>query len=189
MNLVSPRIQSLILLDLLIVNSRIKILSFFLLLTWEKDLQLKFPLSIDTLEIQDNKLPDRFNNGDVSNDSGAPKGSISHGGLDTTSKWAFHGGDMAGIEQKLDYLKSMGITAIWMTPILRNKAVQKGGFAHHGYWIVDFTEIDPHFGSNADLKRLIDTAHKKDIKVFFDIITRYGNKIYPFFLVKVRSVY
>lgn len=118
-------------------------------------------------------MPDRFNNGDVSNDSGAPKGSISHGGLDTTSKWAFHGGDMAGIEQKLDYLKSMGITAIWMTPILRNKAVQKGGFAHHGYWIVDFTEIDPHFGSNADLKRLIDTAHKKDIKVFFDIITNH----------------
>ena len=68
-------------------------------------------------------MPDRFNNGDVSNDSGAPKGSVSHGGLDTTSKWAFHGGDMAGIEQKLDYLKSMGITAIWMTPILRNKAV------------------------------------------------------------------
>lgn len=118
-------------------------------------------------------MPDRFYNGDPSNDLGAPEGSISHGGFDPSSKWAFHGGDMQGIEQKLDYLKGMGITAIWMTPILRNKAVQKDGFAHHGYWIVDFGEVDPHFGSNADLKQLITAAHQKGIKVFFDIITNH----------------
>lgn len=118
-------------------------------------------------------MPDRFNNGDTSNDMGGKQGSISHGGFDPTSKWAFHGGDIKGIEQKLDYLEHLGITAIWMTPILRNKAVQGDGFAHHGYWIVDFTEIDPHFGSNADLKHFINAAHKRNIKVFFDIITNH----------------
>lgn len=60
-----------------------------------------------------------------------------------------------------------------MTPILRNRAIQEDGFGHHGYWVVDFTEIDPHFGSNDDLKSLIEAAHKRDIKVFFDIITNH----------------
>jgi glycosidase len=60
-----------------------------------------------------------------------------------------------------------------MTPILRNRAVQPDGFGHHGYWVVDFTEIDPHFGSNDDLKSLINAAHERNIKVFFDIITNH----------------
>lgn len=118
-------------------------------------------------------MPDRFYNGDRSNDNGSKVHNISHGGLDLDFTRGFHGGDMAGIEQKLDYLKGLGITAIWMTPILRNKAVQLDGIAHHGYWIVDFTEIDPHFGTNEDLKSLIDAAHSKGIKVFFDIITNH----------------
>ncbi len=118
-------------------------------------------------------MPDRFNNANPDNDNGSKEIAISSGGLDRSSKWAFHGGDMQGIEEKLDYLKDMGITAIWMTPILRNKAVQKDGFAHHGYWIVDFTEIDSHFGTNDDLKSLINAAHAKGIKIFFDIITNH----------------
>ena len=118
-------------------------------------------------------MPDRFHNGDTTNDAGAPAGSISHGGYDPTSKWAFHGGDIVGIQQKLSYLEDLGITAIWMTPILRNKAIQGDGVAHHGYWIVDFTEIDPHFGSNQTLKQFIHAAHQRNIKVFFDIITNH----------------
>lgn len=118
-------------------------------------------------------MPDRFHNGNPLNDAGDPAKPISFGGLDKTSKWAFHGGDISGLEAKLDYLQGMGITAIWMTPILRNKAVQKDGFGHHGYWVIDFTEIDPHFGSNHDLKHLIEQAHTRNIKVFFDIITNH----------------
>jgi len=118
-------------------------------------------------------MPDRFHNADPSNDNGSTTLAISRGGLDLSSSRAFHGGDMAGVEAKLDYLKNMGITSIWMTPILRNKADQYGGYAHHGYWIVDFTQIDSHFGTNGDLKSLIDSAHKKGIKVFFDIITNH----------------
>ncbi len=118
-------------------------------------------------------MPDRFHNANTENDNGDPNKPISYGGLDPTSKWAFHGGDIAGLEAKLDYLEEMGVTSIWMTPILRNKAVQPDGFGHHGYWVVDFTEIDPHFGSNDDLKSLIAAAHERHIKIFFDIITNH----------------
>ena len=118
-------------------------------------------------------LPDRFNNGDPQNDNGSNEHAISAGGLNLTTTSGFHGGDITGIEQKLDYLEALGVTAIWMTPLLRNQAIQSDGVAHHGYWIVDFSEIDPHFGGNASLKKLIDAAHKKGIKVFFDIITNH----------------
>jgi glycosidase len=118
-------------------------------------------------------LPDRFYNGNPSNDNGSITQQISAGGVELTHPRGFHGGDINGIEQKLDYLQNLGVTAIWMTPLLRNKAIQSDGIAHHGYWIVDFTEIDPHFGSNADLKQLINAAHLRGIKVFFDIITNH----------------
>ncbi|GAB5379517.1 MAG: hypothetical protein Alis3KO_29130 [Aliiglaciecola sp.] len=118
-------------------------------------------------------MPDRFYNANPNNDNGSTVHEVSQGGYVIDSKWGFHGGDMQGIEEKLDYLKGLGVSAIWMTPILRNDAVQWGGYAHHGYWIVDFTEIDPHFGSNDDLKNLIEAAHDKGIKIFFDIITNH----------------
>lgn len=130
-----------------------------------------------TRDIQDEVfyfvLPDRFHNANNKNDNGDASKPISYGGLDINSKWAFHGGDIAGIEAKLDYIEGLGVTAIWMTPILRNRAVQNDGFGYHGNWVVDFTEIDPHFGSNDDLKSLIEAAHKRDIKIFFDIITNH----------------
>lgn len=125
-------------------------------------------------------MPDRFHNANPANDMGDPNRPISYGGLDKTSKWAFHGGDIPGVTAKLDYIQNLGISAIWMTPILRNKAVQKDGFGHHGYWVVDFTEIDPHFGSNDDLKILIDEAHARNIKVFFDIITNHTADVIKF---------
>lgn len=122
-------------------------------------------------------MPDRFHNANPENDNGDPAIPISYGGFDPTWEKGFHGGDIAGLEAKLDYLQQMGITAIWMTPILRNKAIQIDGVAHHGYWVVDFTEIDPHFGSNDDLKSLIDAAHQRNIKIFFDIITNHTTDV------------
>ena len=122
-------------------------------------------------------LPDRFYNGDESNDLGAPaddkKRAISRGGFDKSHKGMYHGGDLSGLTQKLPYLDNMGITAIWLTPVLRNKAMQADTSGYHGYWILDFTEIDPHLGSNAELKHFIAQAHKRNIKVFFDIITNH----------------
>lgn len=125
-------------------------------------------------------LPDRFNNADPNNDNGSKTMQESQGGLDVTSKWAFHGGDMQGIEAKLDYLENLGITAIWMTPILRNQAIQNTGFGHHGYWILDFTQIDPHFGSNGALRSLINAAQARGMKIFFDIITNHTADVIRF---------
>lgn len=127
-----------------------------------------------TRDIQDEVfylvMPDRFHNANESNDNGDLDRLVSYGGLDLTSKGAFHGGDLSGIEAKLDYIDGLGVTSIWLTPILRNRAEQNDGFSHHGNWVVDFTEIDPHFGTNDDLKSLIEAAHARDIKIFFDII-------------------
>lgn len=118
-------------------------------------------------------LPDRFDNGDPSNDEGSRDNPVSFGGFDPTNKGFFHGGDLQGLKNRLGYLKDMGVTAVWMTPILRNKAIQRDETGYHGYWVVDFTQLDSHLGTNADLKDLIDTAHSMGMKVFFDIITNH----------------
>jgi len=118
-------------------------------------------------------MPDRFHNGNTDNDNGSKTIAISSGGLDKTHKGMYHGGDIQGLQQKLPYLKSLGISAIWLTPILRNQAMQAGTSGYHGYWVLDFTEIDPHLGTNEDLKSLIAAAHQDNIKIFFDIITNH----------------
>ncbi|MFI5803049.1 pullulanase-type alpha-1,6-glucosidase [Streptomyces sp. NPDC051561] len=122
-------------------------------------------------------LPDRFANGDKANDRGALTGSRLEHGYDPTDKGFYQGGDLKGLTQKLDYIKGLGTTAIWMAPIFKNKPVQGAGqdasAGYHGYWITDFTQVDPHFGTNADLETLIDKAHAKGMKVFFDVITNH----------------
>ena len=79
--------------------------------------------------------------------------------------------------RRLDYIQGLGTTAIWMTPSFKNRPVQgspgKESAGYHGYWITDFTQVDPHLGTNADLKALVDAAHKRGMKVFFDIITNH----------------
>ncbi len=124
-------------------------------------------------------LPDRFANGDTSNDNGAPSG-ISSGGFDPSHAMSFHGGDVRGLQQKLPYLKALGITSIWLTPILRNQAKQGEITGYHGYWVLDFTQIDPHLGSNEDLENFINAAHDNNMKVFFDIITNHTADVIKF---------
>lgn len=122
-------------------------------------------------------LPDRFANGDPRNDRGGLTGSRSQTGLDPTDKGFYQGGDLKGLTDRLDYIKGLGTTAIWLAPIFKNQPVQGTGkdesAGYHGYWITDFTQVDPHFGTNSDLARLIDKAHGKGMKVFFDVITNH----------------
>ncbi|MBF0689463.1 MAG: pullulanase-type alpha-1,6-glucosidase [Cellulomonas sp.] len=122
-------------------------------------------------------LTDRFANGDPSNDSGGLPGDRLATGLDPTDKGFYHGGDLAGLRQRLDYIEGLGTTAIWLTPSFLNRPVQGAGpdasAGYHGYWITDFTRIDPHLGTNAELEALIDDAHARGIKVYFDIITNH----------------
>ncbi|MEU4655938.1 pullulanase-type alpha-1,6-glucosidase [Streptomyces sp. NPDC023723] len=122
-------------------------------------------------------LPDRFANGDTGNDRGGLTGSRLATGYDPTDKGFYQGGDLKGLTKKLDYIKGLGTTSIWMAPIFKNRPVQGTGTdasaGYHGYWITDFTQVDPHFGTNKDLETLITKAHAKGMKVFFDIITNH----------------
>ncbi|WP_168582582.1 alpha-amylase family glycosyl hydrolase [Gephyromycinifex aptenodytis] len=122
-------------------------------------------------------MADRFANGNPYNDTGGISGGPLRSGFDPTRKGFFHGGDLAGLIGKLDYIKGMGTTAIWLTPSFTNRPVQgpsgQESAGYHGYWVTDFTRIDPHFGTNAEMKRLIEQAHAKGMKVYFDIITNH----------------
>ncbi|MDH6216533.1 pullulanase-type alpha-1,6-glucosidase [Streptomyces pseudovenezuelae] len=122
-------------------------------------------------------MPDRFANGDTANDQGGLTGSRLSTGYDPTDKGFYQGGDLKGLTKKLDYIKGLGTTAIWMAPIFKNQPVQGTGSdasaGYHGYWITDFTRVDPHFGTNKDLETLIAKAHAKGMKVFFDVITNH----------------
>src|SRR4051794_6056424 len=122
-------------------------------------------------------MPDRFNNVDTANDNGdlPPGKGAGQSGFDPTGKGWYHGGDLRGLTAKLDYIKGLGTTAIWLTPSFKNKAVQPqdNSAGYHGYWITDFTRIDPHLGTNEDLRALVDGAHARGMKVFFDIISNH----------------
>ncbi len=122
-------------------------------------------------------LPDRFANGDPANDNGgyAPQRLVS--GFDPTDTDFYHGGDLAGVIERLDYIKGLGATAVWLAPIFKNKPVQTHGnytgAAHHGYWITDFTTVDPHFGDEATMRALVDAAHTRGMKVYLDIVANH----------------
>jgi glycosidase len=122
-------------------------------------------------------LPDRFENGDPSNDRGGLTGGRLVTGFDPTDKAFFHGGDLKGLIARLGYIQGLGATAIWVGPIFRNKPVQgppgHESAGYHGYWITDFTRVDPHFGTNEDFKALVDAAHARGMKVYMDIVVNH----------------
>jgi pullulanase-type alpha-1,6-glucosidase len=123
-------------------------------------------------------MPDRFVNGDRRNDRG---GSASADrlttGYDPADPGFYHGGDLAGLRSKLGYLDGMGTTAIWLTPVFANRWVQGSGAdasaGYHGYWTTDFTSLDPHFGTTREMTELIRDAHRRGIKVFFDVVANH----------------
>ncbi|MCK9792458.1 pullulanase-type alpha-1,6-glucosidase [Isoptericola sp. 4D.3] len=122
-------------------------------------------------------MTDRFANGDPTNDTGGLAGDRLDHGFDPADKGFYSGGDIAGLRERLDYIGGLGTTAIWLTPSFLNRPVQGTGAdasaGYHGYWITDFTRIDPHLGTNDELRALIDEAHAQGIKVYFDIITNH----------------
>ncbi|MBF0815255.1 pullulanase-type alpha-1,6-glucosidase [Microbacterium paludicola] len=122
-------------------------------------------------------MTDRFANGDASNDTGGIEGDRMAHGFDPVDKGFYQGGDIAGLRSQLDYIEGLGTTALWLTPSFANRPVQGSGAdasaGYHGYWITDFTRIDPHLGTNEELAALIDEAHARGIKVYFDIITNH----------------
>ena len=122
-------------------------------------------------------LPDRFDNGDRSNDRGGSSGSRLQTGFDPTSKAFYNGGDLKGLLNRLGYIQALGATALWVGPVFKNKAVQgppgHESAGYHGYWVTDFTHVDPHLGSDADMHALVDAAHARGMKVYMDIIANH----------------
>jgi glycosidase len=120
-------------------------------------------------------MADRFQNGSTANDTGGLGSDPAVSGFDPTNKGYYHGGDLKGLASELDYVQGLGTDSIWLTPSFKNKAVQPEdkSAGYHGYWITDFTQIDPHLGTNADLSALVTAAHARGMKVYFDIITNH----------------
>ena len=111
--------------------------------------------------------PDRFANGDPGNDS-LP---ALEDRLNRTDPYGRHGGDLAGIEQALDYISDMGFTAIWLNPVLEN-AVPR--YSYHGYSTTDFYAVDARFGSNEQYRQLVATAREKGLGVIMDMIVNHA---------------
>lgn len=110
-------------------------------------------------------LVDRFADGDPSNDVA----------VDRAAKGAFHGGDLKGLLAHLDEIASLGVTALWVNPLVKNidGFVTGAGFpdwAYHGYWADDFGRLDPRFGQEADLRRLVEACHARGIRVVLDVV-------------------
>jgi glycosidase len=129
-------------------------------------------------------LPDRFENGDPANDRGGLAGDRLATGFDPTAKGFYHGGDLKGLTRRLDYIQGMGVTAIWLAPVFKNKPVQgppgQESAGYHGYWITDFTTVDPHLGTDADFKAFVDAAHARGMKVYMDIIANHTADVIQF---------
>ncbi len=118
-------------------------------------------------------LTDRFANGSTANDTGGIAGGPEASGFDPTRIGYFHGGDFKGLTTRLDYLKRLGVTEVWVTPPFRNKPMQLGSAGYHGYWILDFLHVDPHLGTDADFKEFVDQAHARGLKVCMDIVANH----------------
>ena len=110
-------------------------------------------------------ITDRFFDGDTSNNN-------ADGNYSATGTTSVHGGDFKGIEQKLDYIKALGATAIWISPVVLN-----GHGQFHGYAARDFYHVDPHWGSLADLQHFVATAHARGLLVIDDIVCNHGDDL------------
>lgn len=108
--------------------------------------------------------PDRFVNGDPKNDAFKD---LHEPQVNRAEPYARHGGDIAGIQQKLDYIKKLGVTAIWSNPLLENNQPKE---SYHGYAITDNYKIDPRFGTNEDFYNLVKTGHQNGIKTIMDMV-------------------
>lgn len=120
-------------------------------------------------------MPDRFANGDASND--VIPGMLEDR-VDRNDSFARHGGDFKGIEQHLDYIADLGATSVWLNPIQEND--MQGG-SYHGYAITDYYQADRRFGSNEEFRTLVEQAHSKGLKIVMDMIFNHcGSENYLF---------
>jgi glycosidase len=125
-------------------------------------------------------MTDRYANGDPSNDRGGETSGKDRTGYDPTSTAYYHGGDLKGLtgdcsdpKQGLARIKSLGFTAVWITPPFGQQTVQGDSAAYHGYWILHFDQIDPHLGTAQDFGDFVSCAHRLGLKVYLDIVVNH----------------
>lgn len=132
-------------------------------------------------------LTDRFNNGNTKNDNSYGRGLDADGNIIDSmvgSAGSFHGGDFAGITDKLKdgYFNDLGVNAIWITPPYEQIHGYRSGdgfafYAYHGYWALDYSVPDANYGTEAEFRKMVDTAHSKGIRVIMDIVLNHAG--YP----------
>ncbi|MFH2005175.1 MAG: alpha-amylase family glycosyl hydrolase [bacterium] len=111
---------------------------------------------------------DRFADGDPNN----------NWNVDKTAMGSYHGGDWQGIIDKLDYLEALGVTTLWISPVVKNIESDAGFGSYHGYWTQNFLEVNPHFGDLAKLRQLVDACHARQMKVILDIVTNHIGQLF-----------
>ena len=123
-------------------------------------------------------LTDRFNNGDTTNDVNFDRSN------ETAVLRGFEGGDIKGVTQKIEegYFSDLGVNAIWMTPLVEqiHDGTDEGTgytYGYHGYWTKDWTTLDPNFGTEEDLKALVDAAHEKGIRILLDAVINHTGPV------------
>jgi alpha-amylase len=121
-------------------------------------------------------FPDRYLNGDTSNDN--------YPGFDPTGTAFFHGGDLKGLtgtcaagDNGLARIKKLGFTAVWVTPLVVQQKPTPNGAGYHGYWGVDFLDVDPHLGTKADLLAFSECAKKLGLKLILDVVTNHTGDV------------
>jgi len=113
-------------------------------------------------------LVDRFADGDITNDYR----------VNTAAPARYHGGDWKGLADHLDYIQALGVTTIWISPIVRNVETDAGIDSYHGYWTQDPFLLNPHFGNLDDLRDLVTKIHARKMKVVLDIVTNHMGQLF-----------
>lgn len=121
-------------------------------------------------------MPDRFARAGATTDAEASRGLEYAVEVDRADLNARHGGNIAGMEQHLGYIDSLGVTAIWVNPVLEN---DMPGGSYHGYATTDYYRIDPRFGTNGQWRDLVGKAHDRGIKVVMDMIFNHSGSNHP----------
>lgn len=119
-------------------------------------------------------MPDRFADGNPDNNE--VDGLRNPVSVDRSNPSGRHGGDLKGIMEHLDYIQQLGVTAIWLTPVLEN---DMPGGSYHGYATTDYYKVDPRFGSNEEYRQLVEECHKRGIKVVMDMIFNHCGLSHP----------
>ena len=121
-------------------------------------------------------MPDRYKDGDKKNND--------NGGFNTSLTAFYHGGDLKGLtgtcepgDDGLARIKSLGFTAVWLTPVVAQQEAIGAGSGYHGYWGVDFLNVDPHLGTNADMLEFSKCAKKLGLKIILDVVTNHTGDV------------